>query len=295
MGRKYLFLILILIIAAISAAVLYFVANNRFSGAVEVNSPPSGNVRFTDTEAGFNNDGSDYADEYVPEPIILPQIEGRPFVGWGVYWQDFSEEEARYYGNFTRPPGPLRVGIQAGHWKVDEAPEELSGLKRNGSGAQGGGTTEVVVVLEIARLTKELLEKEGVVVDLLPATIPSAYIADAFVSIHADGSNSQSVSGFKISGSRRDFSGRADALVDALYDSYGQTTGLRTDSSVTRRMSSYYAFNWRRYEHSLHPFTPAVIIETGFLTHAGDRAIIVSAPERAAQGIAGGIVNFLLK
>lgn len=55
--------------------------------------------------------------------------------------------------------------------------------------------------------------------------------------------------------------------------------------TVTRRMQNYYAFNLRRYEHSLHPMTIGVIIETGFLTSAGDRQIILSDPERAARGI----------
>jgi len=50
-------------------------------------------------------------------------------------------------------------------------------------------------------------------------------------------------------------------------------------------MQNYYAFNFRRYEHSLHPMTIGVIIETGFLTSAGDRQIILSDPERAARGI----------
>jgi hypothetical protein len=58
-------------------------------------------------------------------------------------------------------------------------------------------------------------------------------------------------------------------------------------------MTAYYAFNWPRYEHAIHPFTPAAIVETGFLTSAVDRAIIVAAPERAAAGIADGVLAFL--
>src|SRR5205823_5031083 len=34
------------------------------------------------------------------------------------------------------PPGPKRVGLQAGHWLVDQVPAELRGLQ---SGAVGGG------------------------------------------------------------------------------------------------------------------------------------------------------------
>jgi N-acetylmuramoyl-L-alanine amidase len=58
-------------------------------------------------------------------------------------------------------------------------------------------------------------------------------------------------------------------------------------------MRGYYAFNWRRYDHSVHPMTAAAIIETGFLTNARDRNVIVKDPQKAAQGIAGGILKFL--
>ena len=58
-------------------------------------------------------------------------------------------------------------------------------------------------------------------------------------------------------------------------------------------MSGYYAFNWRRYEHSLHPMTPAAILETGFLTNPRDRRIIVSGQEKAAKGLADAVLAFL--
>jgi hypothetical protein len=58
-------------------------------------------------------------------------------------------------------------------------------------------------------------------------------------------------------------------------------------------MTAYYAFNWPRYEHAIHPHTPAAIVETGFLTSAVDRAVIVDSPAVAARGIAAGISAFL--
>jgi N-acetylmuramoyl-L-alanine amidase len=36
-----------------------------------------------------------------------------------------------------------------------------------------------------------------------------------------------------------------------------------------------------------------VIIETGFLTSPKDRAIIVDAPERSAEGIAAAVLRYL--
>ncbi len=41
------------------------------------------------------------------------------------------------------------------------------------------------------------------------------------------------------------------------------------------------------------PTTPSAIIETGFLTSAADRAVIVKDPERAASAISQGILAFL--
>jgi hypothetical protein len=57
-------------------------------------------------------------------------------------------------------------------------------------------------------------------------------------------------------------------------------------------MQNYYAFNFRRYEHALHPMTIGVILETGFLTSARDREVIVSAPEVAARGIVDAVEAF---
>lgn len=195
--------------------------------------------------------------------------------------------------NWQRPQGPVRVAIQAGHWKNSEVPEELDGLKRNGGGAVGGGLTEQEVVLEIAEQVTELLKEYDLTVDLLPTTVPPGYVADAFISIHADGNLDTSVSGFKIASPWRDYSEKSETLEKLLYETYADATNLATDPSISRRMRGYYAFNWRRYDHAIHPMTPAVIIETGFLTSPSDRRIIVQSPDLAARGIADGIIAFL--
>jgi hypothetical protein len=65
------------------------------------------------------------------------------------------------------------------------------------------------------------------------------------------------------------------------------------DPNITRNMRGYYAFNSRRYEHSIHPMTPGAIVETGFITNASDRRIIVNNPKKSAEGIANAILLFL--
>lgn len=196
------------------------------------------------------------------------------------------------YANWTRPDGPLRVGIQAGHWHAADAPDEQEGLRDN-TGTSAAGFTEWETNLRIAEETKTLLEAEGVVVDLLPTTIPPDYWADAFISIHADGNTDSRVNGYKVAAARRDRSGTADRLSGMVEASYGSSTNMIIDPSITRSMRGYYAFNWRRYEHSIHPMTPGIIVETGFLTNSKDRTILVQHPRKAAEGIATGVIAFL--
>jgi len=181
------------------------------------------------------------------------------------------------------PEGPVRIALQAGHWKADEAPRELSGLRDNGTAWRG--TAEWEVNLEVARQAGALLEELGYEVDILPAVVPPSYRAHLFIAIHADGSNDSSASGFRVASPRQDATGRASAFATLLQRSYGEVTELRRLPDVTRRMQSYYAFNFRRYEHALHPMTIGVIIETGFLTSPRDRSVIIDDPGRAARGI----------
>jgi N-acetylmuramoyl-L-alanine amidase len=197
-----------------------------------------------------------------------------------------------WLNNWTRPPGPARVGLQVGHWHASEAPEEQKGLRDN-TGASGGGQAEWQVNLRIAEQARDLLVAEGIVVDLLPTTIPPHYWADAFVAIHADGSLDEQKSGFKAAHPRRDLSGKAATLLEFVESSYQASTGLSRDTNVTRNMRGYYAFAWWRYQHAIHPKTPGVILETGFLTSANDRKIIVASSSAAATGIAAGLVSYL--
>ena len=188
------------------------------------------------------------------------------------------------------PEGPVRIALQAGHWRADEAPRELRGLRDNGTSWRG--TAEWEMNLEIVRHAGAMLEGMGYEVDILPAVVPPSYRAHLFISIHADGSNDPNASGYRVASPRRDATGRASRVAALLEQSYGKATGLTRLPTVTRRMRNYYAFNFRRYEHALHPMTIAVIIETGFLTSSRDRQVIVNDPERAARGIVEAVVAF---
>ena len=195
--------------------------------------------------------------------------------------------------HWERPEGPPRVGLQVGHWKLEEIPEELHRLEGN-TGASGGGKSEWEVNYEIAMLTKNILENNGIVVDILPTTVPKAYWADVFVSIHADGSEDPYKSGYKIAAPWRDFTGKAEKLVDYIEKSYGASTLLPLDPQITSNMRGYYAFSFWRFDHAVHPMTVSSILETGFLTNASDRLVIVDDPLTPAEGLALGIIDYLI-
>lgn len=240
------------------------------SGSTVVDSSPES---FTATEAGFD-----------PMPEVTPS----PYtIGKG---NRYTLAELRAW---ERAPGPMRVGVQIGHYQNDVVPDELAGLRRNGAGAAWGPYNERDTVAVVAELIAEQLRTDGIIVDLLPATVPPGYEADAFVSIHADGNSNESVRGYKFAGPRRDYSGRSQALVDALYASYGAAVPMPEDPSISRRMTAYYAFNWARYEHAVHPYTPSVIVELGFLTNAADRALMRNQPTLLATAVTEGIRTYL--
>jgi N-acetylmuramoyl-L-alanine amidase len=188
------------------------------------------------------------------------------------------------------PEGPVRIALQAGHWRANEAPSELSGLRRNGT--RWKETAEWEVNLEIVRRTGAILEEMGYQVDILPAVVPPSYRAHLFIAVHADGSNDPNASGYRVASPSRDATGRAAQVAALLDRSYGEATGIKRLPTTTRRMRNYYAFNFRRYEHALHPMTIAVILETGFLTSLSDRRVLVDDPGRAARGIVAAVTAF---
>ncbi len=187
---------------------------------------------------------------------------------------------------------PWRVGIQAGHWDIQALPDEQQRLRAD-TGTRWGPLPEADVNLAIARAVAARLRAAGVTVDLLPATVPVDYEADAFVAIHADDGGGRPVSGWKVAAPR--LSSPASRLLrDSIARTYGAITELPEDRyGITCQMRGYYAFSWTRFAHAVSPFTPAAIIETGYLTSAFDRRVIVDDPATAAVGIVMGILAYL--
>ncbi|HEU5014697.1 MAG TPA: N-acetylmuramoyl-L-alanine amidase [Roseiflexaceae bacterium] len=193
----------------------------------------------------------------------------------------------------TPVPAPPRIGIQVGHWKSNELPDELAKF-RTSTGAHAAGYAEADVNYQIAVRAVALLQQQGFTVDLLPATVPPSYQADAFVAIHADGASSIASRGFKVATPWR--TSRASQLLsDVMVAEYDAVTHLSRDYAITMNMRGYYAFNNRRRVHAVAPTTPAIIIETGFLTNPSDRAMLTKQPDLVAKGIANGVMRYLNK
>jgi len=186
---------------------------------------------------------------------------------------------------------PFHVGLQVGHLFSSALPDELKEL-RTSTGAFSGRYTEVSLNYDIANRVAQLLRQDGVLVDILPATVPPGYDADVFVALHADGSANPAAHGFKLATEWRT-SRASQQLLDLLTRSYAQVTGMRLDDAITLNMRGYYAFSYRRFVHSVARTTPAVIVEMGFVTNAGDRALMYGNPNRIAIGIANGIIDYL--
>ena len=193
-----------------------------------------------------------------------------------------------------RPPvaeTPRRIAIQAGHWRASEAPLEFPNLRFSG-GASFFGLNEVDVALDIAQRLVTVLSERGYVVDLLPATVPPSYLADVFVSLHADNDVTSTARGFKIAhGFYRQPHDRL--LVEQLTEHYAAGTQLPWNDQITVDMTDYYAFAWFRYEHALAPHTAAAIVEMGFISHPFDRPVLADEPDRVARALAEGIIRFL--
>lgn len=192
----------------------------------------------------------------------------------------------------TLPDGPRRVGIQAGHWLTEQAPPELWRLVTQ-TGASWDGVDEVQVDLDVALRVKALLEAKGYAVDLLPTTIPPGYIADAFVSLHADDDGTGEKSGFKLAHSTRR-TPYEEALLQSVRREYASATGLPYDQAgISRNMLFYYALSWSRIRYATAPHTPSVILEMGFLSNEHDRAFMTEHADVVAAAIASGIDAFL--
>ncbi len=189
-------------------------------------------------------------------------------------------------GEIVPAQSGLRIGIVAGH----------SGANPNSGYVDPGavcedGLTELEVNQSIANLVVRSLQAAGYNAELLEEWDPrlTGYRAVALVSIHADSclAINNDATGYKVSAALDTaVPDRAQRLRSCLADRYGQATELRFHpNTITRDMTEYHTF------YEINSDTPAVIIETGFLYL--DREFLTRQPERAARGIAEGLLCYI--
>ena len=170
----------------------------------------------------------------------------------------------------------------------------------------GGAEGEAVVVLEIARRTRALLERQGFRV-VMTRTDPdftygnggnadrAAFCnragARLMLRIHADGSTDPSRHGVSTLYPARRHGWTDDIAAPSLRAArlvqreLVHATGA-ADLGLVRR-SDLTGFNWAD--------VPAVLIETGFLTNPRERRLLASPAyqRRVARGLAAGVAAFL--
>ena len=188
--------------------------------------------------------------------------------------------------------GPPRVGLQIGHDGADRQPSELAHLRGN-TGGFADGLSELAVNRSVALALKRRLEAHGVTVDLLRATPPAGYHADLMLALHADSVSDTTRTGYKSAYFHPPRSGLEPGLKGLIDADYLRATGLPDDTeNTTDAMREYYAFNFRSYAHTIHPATPALIVELGYLSNPSD-ATLLREPDVLAGALAGGVVRFL--
>ncbi|WP_455382751.1 N-acetylmuramoyl-L-alanine amidase [Salinispira pacifica] len=187
--------------------------------------------------------------------------------------------------------GPWVVAVQPGHWKVAELPDELYRL-RNSTGAQWGSVREVDINKAVADALVAKIREAGWTPVLVPATVPPGLRADAFVAIHADWGDRADRRGWKLAPAWR-ASGASRQLAAALAASFGEESNMVEDvDGVTVNMRGYFAFNSRRFEHASSPYTPAVLIEMGFITNPVDRKLLTTQPGYYADIVMRGLQSY---
>lgn len=187
--------------------------------------------------------------------------------------------------------GPIRIGIQPGHWRIDELPDEQARL-RTSTGAAFGSLRELDLNLAVSRILVDRLNAAGYAAELVPAAVPAGYRADLFVSVHADRADRPDRRGWKLSPPWRP-SPESRRLADSMTDAF-RASGLAEDvGGVTANMRGYFGFSWWRFSNTLSPYTPAVLLEMGFLGNPEDRARMRDNPSLYARILFEGIRSFL--
>jgi len=167
------------------------------------------------------------------------------------------------------------------------------------AGAEGNGYREQDLVYEIGVRTAAILRQNGQQVRLsrptpttqlgtsnstsLRARVEEAnsWGADLFVSLHANASGITSASGTEAYVFR--IPGEAYELALNIVEAVSENTGLENRGVFAR--TNLYVLRRTRM--------PAALIELGFITNPADADLMANQPGLFAEGVAGGILDYL--
>ena len=178
-----------------------------------------------------------------------------------------------------------RIGVISGH----------RGLSRTGIGDDPGavcpdGLEEAQINFEVARRVVSNLRARNYTVDLLDefdARLDN-YRAAALLSIHANTCEDfgERVSGYIVAKAASRPDGGIDAyFVECVAFHYEELIPIERSYNLTADMTDYHVW------HKIHPLTPGVIMEMGFML--ADRQILTEEPELLAQALSNGILCLL--
>jgi N-acetylmuramoyl-L-alanine amidase len=173
-----------------------------------------------------------------------------------------------------------RIGILSGHLGPENDPGAVC----------PDGLTETEINFAVAQLVVMDLRGRGYTVDLLEEFDDRLgnYRAEALVSIHANDCRDygERVSGYLVSqGRTRPVGGNDTRLQECIAAHYEVASGLERRMGLTRDMTDYHIFN------RIHPNTPGIIIELGFMRD--DRELLTGRPDLLARGIVNGVLCYL--
>lgn len=216
-------------------------------------------------------------------------------------------EKEKSLGGIYYPGGEKIVAIDAGHQSKGmydtepNAPGSTVMKAKVASGTEGVSTkiAEYVLNLNVSLLLRDELISRGYTVVMIREThdvqisnseraiIANNYKADAFIRVHANGSDNKNVRGaiaiFQTKNNKwcGDIYPQSRALSEAILSEYCKQTGIENDGNYED--DTMTGINWTE--------VPATIIELGYMSNAEEDKLMATTEfhKNAAIGIARGV------
>lgn len=173
--------------------------------------------------------------------------------------------------------GKKKIVIDAGHGGSD-------------AGAIGGGIYEKDITMDVSNRVKDLLSKQGYIVQMTRAgdsyvslqdrvAISEKFDPDIFVSIHVNSSVRPEITGVETHYYHQESMSLAQTVHSSLASSV-------TSPNRGLFKSKFYVIN--------HTTAPAILVEIGFISNSAERAQLVSEKRKqaTAKAIADGVQNY---